>query len=571
MEIRQSIPGVDLSQREHTRGKGLLFAGRRTPLVALSFLWTLPLVFFGPSASAGTINVAAGESIQAAIDVAGAGDEIIVAAGTYFETIDFLGKAIALRSSDGPLATIIDGSGLGGSVVQCVNGEGPGTILQGFTITGGDADTGGGMRNVNSSPTVRECIFTGNTAVDRGGGMYNRAGAPTITGTVFSDNSSGEMGGGMFNIDGATPTIDDCLFTRNISNKGAGMRNYLNSHATVMNSVFSYNIAGEEGGGMDNRKNSNVLVLSCRFIGNTAGSGGGGMHNYVGRAVATGNPTIINGLFDGNSAPSGSAMRNNDPSPRIIGGTFVNNQGGAAIRSRNGSIPELINSIVYGNPGGSLSWANVHSMPVASYSNIEGGHPGVMNSDVDPLFADFDGPDGNPATLDDNDYHLGPASPVINAGTNAVPELPPADLDGNPRIAAGTADMGAYEYGGPCASATDCDDGNSCTTDSCEDGLCRNTALCNDENACTTDSCDAGGCIFEPIFCGDGDTCTIDSCDPATGCATQPVDCPAGQMCAEGLCLPECSLAVQGDPCTSNGDCCSNKCRGPRNRKTCKG
>ena len=83
----------------------LLFAGRRTPLVALSFLWTLPLVFFGPSASAGTINVAAGESIQAAIDVAGAGDEIIVAAGTYFETIDFLGKAIALRSSDGPLAT----------------------------------------------------------------------------------------------------------------------------------------------------------------------------------------------------------------------------------------------------------------------------------------------------------------------------------------------------------------------------------------------------------------------------------------------------------------------------------
>ena len=421
METRRTIVGVDFSQREHTRGEGDSLGGRRTPLIVLLFLWGLQPAFLESSASAATINVAAGESIQAAIDVAGAGDEIIVAPGTYSETIDFLGKAIWLRSSGGPLATIIDGSGIGGSVVQCVNGEGPDTILEGFTITGGNADTGGGMRNVGSSPTVRQCIFTGNTASDRGGGMYNRAGAPTIVSSVFSQNSSGEMGGGMFNFDEATPMIDDCLFTQNSSNKGAGMRNYLNSHATVMNSVFSYNTAGEEGGGMDNRKNSNVLVLSCKFIGNTAVSGGGGMHNYVGRAVATGNPTIINGLFDGNSAPSGSAMRNNDPSPRIIGGTFVNNLGGAAIRSRNGSIPELINSIVYGNPGGSLGWANVHSMPVASYSNIEGGHPGVMNSDVDPQFADPAGPDGNPATLDDNDYHLGPGSPLINAGTKRGP------------------------------------------------------------------------------------------------------------------------------------------------------
>ena len=272
--------------------------------------------------------------------------------------------------------------------------------------------------------------------------MYNREGSPTITASIFSHNSSGAMGGGMFNIEGATPTISDCLFTQNSSNKGGGMRNYLNSHATVTDSVFSYNIAGEEGGGMDNRKNSNVLVISCKFIGNEAASGGGGMHNYVGRAVATGNPTIINGLFIGNSAPSGSAMRNNDPSPRIINSTFAYNINGAAIRSRNGSVPVLINSIVWGNPGGSLSWANAGSMPFATYSDIEGGHPGAGNVDSDPLFVSITGPDGNPATLDDNDYHLGPASPVINAGTNAVHDLPATDLDGNPRIAGGTADMG---------------------------------------------------------------------------------------------------------------------------------
>ena len=80
-----------------------------------------------------------------------AGDEIIVAQGTYFETIDFLGKAITLRSADGPQLTIIDGSGAG-SVVQCVTGEGFDTVLDGFTITGGNANEGGGMLNINTSP-----------------------------------------------------------------------------------------------------------------------------------------------------------------------------------------------------------------------------------------------------------------------------------------------------------------------------------------------------------------------------------------------------------------------------------
>ncbi len=296
----------------------------------LLFFSTLQCVLPGSSASAATVNVAAGESIQAAINTAVAGNEIIVAPGTYFEAIDFLGKAITLRSSGGPLVTVIDGSATNGSVVQCVNGEGRGTILEGFTITGGSANNGGGMHNLASSPTINQCIFTGNTAADRGGGMYNREGSPTITGSVFSQNSSGAMGGGMFNIEGATPTISDCLFTQNTSNKGGGMRNYLNSHATITNSVVSYNVAGEEGGGMDNRKNSNVLVMSCEFIGNSAASGGGGMHNYVGRAVATGDPTIKNSLFVGNDAPSGSAMRNNDPSPRIINPTFAYNTGGAA-------------------------------------------------------------------------------------------------------------------------------------------------------------------------------------------------------------------------------------------------
>ncbi len=108
-------------------------------------------------------------SIQTAIDNAVDTDEVVVAPGTYFETIDFLGKAITLRSSDGPDVTTIDGSG-NFHVVLCVTSEGPTTVLDGFTITGGNANgngldsQGGGMYNNFSSPTVTNCTFSGNTA-----------------------------------------------------------------------------------------------------------------------------------------------------------------------------------------------------------------------------------------------------------------------------------------------------------------------------------------------------------------------------------------------------------------------
>ena len=91
--------------------------------------------------------------------------------GIYHEAIDFLGKPITLRSSDGPEVTTIDGTGLGQvSVVTCANGEGPATVLDGFTITGGSASLGAGMYNEGSSPTVINCAFSGNSASVGGGG-----------------------------------------------------------------------------------------------------------------------------------------------------------------------------------------------------------------------------------------------------------------------------------------------------------------------------------------------------------------------------------------------------------------
>jgi hypothetical protein len=78
-------------------------------------------------------------AIQAAINAATNGDQIEVAPGMYDEAINFNGKAVRLYSSGGAGVTTINGNGAL-HVVQCVSNEDANTILEGFTITGGNAN-----------------------------------------------------------------------------------------------------------------------------------------------------------------------------------------------------------------------------------------------------------------------------------------------------------------------------------------------------------------------------------------------------------------------------------------------
>ncbi len=202
-------------------------------------------------------------TIQTAIDNAVDTDEVVVAEGTYSEKINFLGKAITVRSSGGPVTTTISAAGPRESVVNFLSGEGQNTVLDGFTITGANNNGGpGGLELVGSSPTITNCIVDGNTGL--GGGMEN-------------DNSS--------------PVVISCIFIDNTATDGGGMRNR-NSSPVVVNCLFIDNFAGW-GAGMDNGT-SNPIIVNCTFVGNDAIIDGGAMRSF------SSNPMVINCVVWGN-------------------------------------------------------------------------------------------------------------------------------------------------------------------------------------------------------------------------------------------------------------------------------
>ena len=122
-----------------------------------------------------------------------------------------------------------------------------------------------------------------------------------------------------------------------------------------------------------------------------------------------------------------------------------------------------------------------------------------------------------------------------------------------------------------------CNDTNPCTDDSCSPQTgCQfqpNSAPCSDNNACTEPGqCQGGWCTPGPATdCDDEDPCTDDSCLPETGCQHAVntdfqtdhencgecgVVCADSQVCQGGKCLYN-----HGEPCQDNSACLSNVCR----------
>ena len=144
------------------------------------------------------------ETIQKGIDEAINDDTVIAADGVYTgpgnRDIDFLGKAITVRSENGPEECIIF-CNLEGRGFYFDNGEDESSIVDGFTIVAGKdyydpppiSTFGGGIYCGNGSPTIRNCIITESDA-SFGGGIY---GSSTIINCLICNNT-GYNGAGIW-------------------------------------------------------------------------------------------------------------------------------------------------------------------------------------------------------------------------------------------------------------------------------------------------------------------------------------------------------------------------------------
>ncbi len=277
------------------------------------------------------------ESIQQAIKAAVHFDQILVAPGTYPETVNPRGKRITIESTSGPENTIIDGEGIRRGIV-CAKGETEHTIIDGFTVRDGLAPWnpgGGGMYIHNASPAVLNCRFVSNSTGSRGyyydmhgAGVAISNGLPTFTGCTFLANSATGMGGGVYCEDNSVIALTNCTFEANQSQKGGGVYLSESSMAHFTTCLFTNNGASWYGGALYVLDGCSATFIDCNLLSNAAGMGGGGVYGQCGDIAISG------GTIEGNMSGLGGGISMNCGSALINNVSFENNEAdtGADIR-----------------------------------------------------------------------------------------------------------------------------------------------------------------------------------------------------------------------------------------------
>jgi hypothetical protein len=216
-----------------------------------------------------TIVVSANQSIQAAIDRAHDGDEILLSPGTHLESINYKGKAITIRSLDPTFsetvsATIIRGAN-GTEAVTFNQGERRNSVLSGVTIAW-TYSTYGGVLMQNSSPTIDNCVIRNNSSTSGGGGITCLRSSPVLLESVITHNT-GQRAGGLCLIGSYHPQIVDCSFVENNSNTDGGGIGLLAGHGPSIVRCFFEDNFGHHGGGL--RSSASMTRLrNCIFYDN---------------------------------------------------------------------------------------------------------------------------------------------------------------------------------------------------------------------------------------------------------------------------------------------------------------
>ena len=187
-------------------------------------------------------------TIQAAVDAAEEGDVVLVADNTYTgvgnREINFNGKAITVESEGGPIHCILDCQDVTHGF-RFYNGEGSGSVVQGFTIRNGYfGQYGGGIYIDGSSPTIANCIFENCSAVSNGGGLYCSASSSLIINCLFTGNFS-HYGGAVMCKGSSNLTVHHCTMTGNSATEVSGGLYVSDSQANIYNCIIWNNTQDE--------------------------------------------------------------------------------------------------------------------------------------------------------------------------------------------------------------------------------------------------------------------------------------------------------------------------------------
>ncbi len=443
--------------------------------------------FIAPAQAQTTIHIPADQpTIQAGINAASNGDTVFVAPGTYFENIDFKGKAITVTSSAGPAITIIDGGAIG-AAVTFKNKETRASILSGFTITHGGGlpvpppAINAGVYMVQSRPTLLNNVITQNYCQN----ILAIYSGPLLQGNTISSSLNPEKcdeiqtGGIYLNFDysdmlvfpqpNPTPAyIVGNIIENNTTGQlgdgggdgGAGIAVWSGSPIILGNIIRNNFTRSGNGGGINIVYQSGPIAIVQNLIyGNQAGCGGGAV-SPLGGSIDQGFRTIIanNTMVNNTRFPGGGGYSNCFATAQIFNG---------------GSATAFVNNIIEGNTSDPLYQCSnpfypgspsEYTQPVFDHNlflNTAGAVLGATCVDVTSKYGNAIG-DPRFANAANADYHPISGSPAIDAGNNSVLTLlnnltgvvVNSDIEGKPREQDATGkgypiiDIGAYELTG---------------------------------------------------------------------------------------------------------------------------
>jgi len=159
------------------------------------------------------------DSIQEAIKHAQDRDRILVHAGSYYETLNLMGKNLAITrysraAADISSYPVIDAQNRG-TVVTFNQGEDATCRLSGLVLTGGRHSNSGAIACIGASPSIKNCLIIGNRSVGPAGAIIYCEHSRSLFENLTVSGNTSTAGGSAFRFHGCEVTITNSILWHN--------------------------------------------------------------------------------------------------------------------------------------------------------------------------------------------------------------------------------------------------------------------------------------------------------------------------------------------------------------------